>query len=241
MLIGVSTLPFVNEAFERALELFEKDLDFIEIMDDGQHDLGNSLEWLKSYDKTYFLHAPITDVNISSFDERYRRLSIERIKEHLELMAPLDLRLMVVHPGFYVWRSNEEEAREALKKSARELEQLQEEYSLKITLENMGNWAIALLKYPWEFEDLPLSMTLDVGHAHIMNVLEEFLTDDIDIAHAHIHDNMGVHDEHLEIGMGTIDWEKILPLLKDSGAALSLEVEEEEYIEGGIRRLLELK
>ena len=58
----------------------------------------------------------------------------------------------------------------------------------------------------------------DVGHAFIsggMNGIEHFISYFCDrIAHIHIHDNHGKQDEHLALRKGSINWKKVVFLLK---------------------------
>ena len=37
------------------------------------------------------------------------------------------------------------------------------------------------------------------------------------LVHLHVHDNDGKDDQHLPIGAGRIDWEKVVKILKDAG------------------------
>lgn len=63
-----------------------------------------------------------------------------------------------------------------------------------------------------------LKVHLDVGHAFIENgmkgIKEYIEAFSKDIEHIHIHDNHGESDEHLPVGKGKIDWNKVVELLK---------------------------
>jgi len=73
---------------------------------------------------------------------------------------------------------------------------------------------------------------LDVGHANIRPygrpprlplLLDAFAGR---IAHVHVHDNKGRYDEHLPLGVGTVDWPAAARALRDSGydGTVTLEV-----------------
>ena len=62
-----------------------------------------------------------------------------------------------------------------------------------------------------------LRVHLDVGHAHIHSkraIEEYFGLMKSKIVHVHVSDNHGNSDEHLPLGVGTIDWEYITNILK---------------------------
>lgn len=52
-------------------------------------------------------------------------------------------------------------------------------------------------------------MTIDFGHANTMGKVNDFIKVLKSASHVHIHDNHGKSDEHLAIGEGTIDWNKV--------------------------------
>ena len=64
---------------------------------------------------------------------------------------------------------------------------------------------------------------LDVGHANIRpygqpNRLESLLEEFGErIAHVHVHDNKGRYDEHLPLGVGTVDWPAAARALRATG------------------------
>jgi sugar phosphate isomerase/epimerase len=71
---------------------------------------------------------------------------------------------------------------------------------------------MAELRSPW------IGRTLDIGHAHINNHLEEFLRQPFDrMFNIHLHDNLGAEDQHLPVGEGTIPWGAILPRIAREG------------------------
>jgi sugar phosphate isomerase/epimerase len=74
------------------------------------------------------------------------------------------------------------------------------------------DWLMAELRSPW------IGRTLDFGHAHINNHIEEFLRQPFDrMFNIHLHDNLGATDQHLPLGEGAIPWGAILPRVAEAG------------------------
>ncbi|MGD1001376.1 MAG: sugar phosphate isomerase/epimerase family protein [Candidatus Brocadiia bacterium] len=98
---------------------------------------------------------------------------------------------------------------------------------MRLALENHTKAIItdALGDRPEDFEqvmaELPsprIGRTLDLGHAHINNQLEEFLRQPFDrVFNIHLHDNLGAEDQHLPLGDGAIRWGEILPRIAGEG------------------------
>jgi sugar phosphate isomerase/epimerase len=64
-----------------------------------------------------------------------------------------------------------------------------------------------------------------------MRNVPDFLKEKAKFTHVHVHDNHGVKDEHLEVGTGTVDWDRALSALRDyKGIAV---VEARSLEEGG--------
>lgn len=65
-----------------------------------------------------------------------------------------------------------------------------------------------------------LKLHLDIGHANLGGRKEigNFIIKGRKyIEHIHIHDNMGSDDDHMFLGMGSIDWRKVFRLLRKTG------------------------
>ncbi len=87
--VGVSMLYCLGEPFNRMVKRLGKmDTKYIEILDDGTHDLNKKRiallkEAAKSYNLTYSLHAPFADINISSPVKPMLDASIKRLTQSL--------------------------------------------------------------------------------------------------------------------------------------------------------------
>ncbi|MEM3823900.1 MAG: TIM barrel protein, partial [Candidatus Bathyarchaeia archaeon] len=95
------------------------------------------------------------------------------------------------------------------------------DYGVKVAIENVPEPYPFLMKNVENFRKFyeeveeDVGLALDVGHANLNGQIELFLEYFSDrITHIHAHDNDGREDQHLGIGFGTVNWEKIAKLLK---------------------------
>jgi len=226
---ALHTLP-LTEALDRISELTR----YAEIMDEGCHFLQSS-EPLQSYSLRYTIHAPSRSVNIASTLEPIRQASVEVIEDSFAIAADVGADV-VVHPGYFAWETEKERAQRQFHRSIAELSEMAGEYSIRYFVENMA-WEYFLLRTP---DELPLpdgaGFALDVGHAHIVGCLPDFLKQQI--GHFHLHDNDGRSDTHLAVGAGTVDFAAVMGAVGASGLDPVIEVGS---IEGAIESLIVLE
>lgn len=133
---------------------------------------------------------------------------------------------VTTHIGYYIglssWSWKRKQALDRLILSLEEVLPLCERLDVLLALENANPMPtdsefsylgdnINDLKYIFDKLKSPMiKLCLDVGHANTNEGPAKYIAAFADkIVVAHIHDNKGMHDEHLAIGMGTINW-KIL-------------------------------
>ncbi|MHC1570421.1 MAG: sugar phosphate isomerase/epimerase family protein [Methermicoccaceae archaeon] len=213
--VGVSTYFDMQSPLESVLTRAVEELgvECVEILSDGKHDITRvDTEVCESFELTYSVHAPM-ESNLASLREVLRRAAVEQIGEVLTAAAGIEAKVVVVHPGYFMWDYEEEEAYEACRTSLHTLEGMQKEYGITIAVENMTGWGNTILTQPEHLDVLGgLGMTLDVGHANVMGRLYDFLESER-IVHAHIHDNHGEDDEHAPLGTGNIDFKRVFQKL----------------------------
>jgi sugar phosphate isomerase/epimerase len=233
-MIGVSTFCLHKQPLMTALDQISAITDTIEVMDDGPHHIESS-ELLESYVVTFALHAPSRGVNIASVLEPIRRASVEVTGHCFRIAAEVDAHV-IVHPGYFAWEEEREQATRQFIRSLSDLDNLAKEYSITYYFENMGNWNYFFLRYPSE---LPLiggtGLALDVGHAYLNKCLDAFL--ECPIRHVHIHDNDGKDDAHLPVGDGTIDFGRVMDAVIQNGAVPIIEVSSFTGVQDSITRL----
>jgi len=91
-----------------------------------------------------------------------------------------------------------------------------------------------------------LMFTLDIGHAHmkarktdtVVHMIKELKPY---LRHVHLHDNHGWKDEHLPLGVGTVDVPRVTQALKEAGydgtITLEIHAEDREYLAISKRKL----
>ncbi|NJE05450.1 sugar phosphate isomerase/epimerase [Thermococcus sp. M36] len=224
------------KGFERWVERAKRlGFDFIEVVSEWPHYLTgetvNSFrEVADSYGMKITVHAPFSDINIASFNDRIRRASLEIIRETVRLAAELDAVSVTVHPGHCspVSIRNRERYLDIHRRSLRRVAEWGVEYGVAVGVENMPRFPILDAQTAGRLlelvDGLEVGVTFDLGHLNTAGGgFDGFLRMFRDrIVHVHLHDNSGAADEHLALGEGTVPWGEVLPKL--SGVAMALEV-----------------
>jgi sugar phosphate isomerase/epimerase len=253
--VGVSTLFCLGEPFNRMVKrLGAMDTKYIEILEDGTHDLNKERikllkEAAKSYSLTYSLHAPFADINIGSPVKTMLNASMKRLKQSLTNAHAIDAKMWVFHPAqrtgigqFYPDAD--------FKTMCRSIEQLYavaEEYGINIALENLPHKYWFLMSTPAEFmlmykeTNLPIGITLDLGHANLEGQIQPFMNQLADkIVHVHASNNDGSDDQHNGIADGNIDYELFTDILKKTGYDKTVVVESMRGVPESITKLKKL-
>jgi len=253
--VGVSMLYRLGEPFNRMVKrLGTMDTKYIEIVDDGTGDLNKPRcaqlrEAAKSYDLTYSLHAPFADINIGSPAKPMLAAAMKRLKQSLANANAMDAKMWVFHPAQITGIS--QFYPDALFKqsctSIQELFGLAEEYGVNMALENLPAKYGFLMSTPAEFQrfyketNLPIGITLDLGHANLEGQIQPFFDQLADkIVHIHASNNDGSDDQHNGVLDGNIDYEKFAQNLKRIGYDKIVVVESIRGVPESIARLKQL-
>ena len=223
-MIGVSSTEFSAYLFEEVIQEIPKVFEHWEIFAEAEHRLpsleSRLMDIIPSYNLSYSIHAPISDINIGSLNERIREDSVIELLTTAETAANLNIDLMTIHPGLTSMAVPymEEKAIEKAKKSLRSLDRISSEYGVMIAVENMPAFPFMLGRTAEELKELieptNLRFCLDIGHANTTDQIDELIKEFRDrLVNIHIHDNHGDHDEHLTLGEGTIDFKKVISSL----------------------------
>ncbi len=233
---GVSTYCLIDKPLENALTLLSDVTKVVEIMDDGLHYMDTP-EILHSFSYTYYIHAPARTVNIASHLDAIRKASVKVIRHAMDMGADADAKGVVVHPGFAPWLQERDVSVFQLHKSLIELKKHSDELSIPVFVENMPKSKYFFLQKPDELSHFSeFEFALDVGHAHICGVLDDFLK--VPVSHLHIHDNKGNADSHAAIGDGTVDFAPIYDLIRKEDLCPIIETE---TFDGVLRSVTQLK
>ena len=200
-------------------------------------------EWLDDTRlQLHAIHAPITESYIdgtwgplfstawSLREERAR--AIEEIQAALNVARRIETGFLVVHLGTPTgYASDRDNHPTAAARSVTELHDLTSPLGLQLALEVIPNTlstATALVDLLENESDRPgLGVCLDFGHAFLGgDVIDEIETASEYLVTTHLHDNLGVTDQHLVPFDGRIDWPTAMMTLQKIGydGALILEV-----------------
>jgi sugar phosphate isomerase/epimerase len=168
-------------------------------------------------------HAPYeAPLDLASADGRLRTPAetSDTLRRCLDRAERLGARLVTLHLGSCPKELDRAFALEQVIEGIRLALPDLERRRIRIALENHTQAIItsSLGDHPEDFDLLMAALpaewvgrTLDVGHAHINNHLDEFLSRPFDrVWNIHLHDNHGREDEHLPLGEGSIPWGEVL-------------------------------
>ncbi|MBP1912717.1 sugar phosphate isomerase/epimerase family protein [Thermococcus stetteri] len=175
-------------------------------------------ETLETIGLNVTVHAPFSDLNIASFNEKIRGASLEILEETIRLASELEAKAVTVHPGHCspVSRKYQAEYIEIHRRSLRALSMLSAEYGIPVGVENMPKFPILDAQTPERLallvDGIAVGITFDIGHLNTTTRdFEGFLKLFGErIVAVHMHDNHGKSDEHLTPGEGTVPWEEVL-------------------------------
>jgi len=247
---GASTLYLVHakepfEALERQITAErsrEEEPDIWEVVDSEHHSLDKSrvgkLKDLVSIGFKMSLHCPYDPwINIADKEPFRRKQSINRIKESIDAAAELEGVSYNLHPGAY--RGSVEDRKRLRSLNADSIAILYDyadSRGIVLSVENMPPNQGYFLVTPQEFLDikeekgLDLKVTFDSGHANLAGLVNDFLKAlGESVFEVHAHDNRGAFDEHLSVGLGSIDWLKIIRELCSRGKMIYFVAETYEH------------
>jgi sugar phosphate isomerase/epimerase len=215
--------------------------------------IRSDMKALKDLLSTYNLglvgHMPWF-LNIIHPYEGVRAAMIAECRKVFGICGELGIEHVTVHPDFMKLKRDRKEIMATTAESLSELASAAKENGLTLCLENFEEdyFSAKDLRHIME-KTGGLKMTLDVGHAYmkaggVNTVLEMIEKLKGYLHHVHIHDNHGGHDEHLPLGVGTIDVKKVVQALKDAGydKTMTLEIhsDDREYLQISRRKLKEM-
>ncbi|MBN2111355.1 MAG: sugar phosphate isomerase/epimerase [Methanosarcinaceae archaeon] len=225
--LSFSSRAVLEDPFSWAYELEDLGYSGWEIVQEGSQCLTDeNLPCVRDIKETTSLelsiHLPFSDMNIASLNPGIHNEVLRQLKYCLQMASGL-VEVAVLHPGYmspYGARLPERSLQTSID-SVRILCDHAADLGITIAVENMPNFPKIFGQRPEEMLEIlertdrkNVGMTLDVGHANTMGLLDEFVEKcRSKLSHMHIHDNHGEHDEHLPLGQGNIDWKKLMKSL----------------------------
>lgn len=175
------------------------------------------------------LHPPF-NMNLCSWSPWVRRYYISYLEKCIRLAYELQAGYVTLHLGNFhrsaAWSSPRQQALERLVKVLAKLLPVSEANRVCLALENvvpippqvgfafLGDNLDDFLFIFSCLESAYLKLCLDIGHAHTAEGPLAYVEKlGARIIGAHFHDNRGSHDEHLDVGKGTVPWEALVAAL----------------------------
>ena len=190
-----------------------------EIVADGSYRLDNPenvariADVIGSLPLGISVHAPYADLNLATLNYPIWRESVRQVCTCIRRASEWTDRV-TIHPGYLspVGKIMPERAWQQQKEALVEIGSVASDHSVLACLENMIGIREFLCRMPEELAGMVegiegIGITIDIGHANTVGLVSEFLPFLSAASHLHVHDNHGVHDEHLPLGTGTIDWD----------------------------------
>jgi len=165
--------------------------------------------------------------------EKVRKAAVEEMRSALIAFVELGVSKVTVHPDKSIpFALGLKGILQRNLLSFAEVDALAKPMGIQILIENMDRTFNTKEQLQETFSQLPqLGFHLDVGHANLnseKNRTEEFLQAFHNrLMHVHLSDNFGrAEDLHLPLGVGNIDWKKMVSLIKGFGydGTITLEV-----------------
>ena len=234
MLYGAMNFP-VKPILEEIDEIAALEFDYLELAMDPPNAHYSTIRdnraqiqsALAAHSMQLVCHLP-TFVSIADLTESIRQASLDEMYNSLEVAAELNTLKVVLHPGHIGGLASfvMDMALDYGMKSLEAIIAKADRLGISVCLENMFP-RIQSFYEPSHFTDIlerfpDLKLTLDSGHAHIGSRNEQRIFDFIRqfghrIGHVHLSDNLGHRDDHLPIGGGKINFQKIAKALNGCG------------------------
>lgn len=158
------------------------------------------------------MHGAFLDVTVFSQDENIRRISEQRMEQSMEIARRLGVRGVVFHTNCNPLLEGKEYDSRVVEYTAAFLKKLLERYpEFDIYLENMFDHTPDILR---RISDrlsgyANYGVCFDYAHASIYSKDIVSFIEALSgyVKHIHINDNDLIHDLHLAVGDGMLDWE----------------------------------
>ena len=227
---------FLKFASKLKVDLVELKLDKLELLQtlNSQKSLTEITDLLYTYNFKYSVHAPSININLASLNPTILKASLKTVLKAVTFAAEINADLIISHVGRlsndYPYKYVKKSLKNALKTLSK-INKKSTDLNVTFTIENdhkSGDYILA--GYPKQLsyliENIGCKLTFDVGHANTLGKPEKFIKELKDhIVNVHLHDNNGENDEHLPIGNGNINFQKVLDSLGNKVLKIPLTIE----------------
>lgn len=233
ILFGNEVNP-MNDIVEEIQLIKKLGFDFAEITIESPFNLPEILEIRKSEIKKvlkFFSRPPLAhftwEVELGAVNEDVRKYWVKEAKIAMKTASDLGCTKFTVHytSSIYFVGENQTLVKKILDnyiKSLKELVKFANTLNIQLMLENaaLERREVHLKNFSYIIDNVPgLKVNIDISHAFLsggMQLIADFIKHfGKKIIHLHFSDNSGRHDEHLSIGNGKINYEKVVEMIKE--------------------------
>lgn len=175
-----------------------------------------------------------------------RKAAVQELKRYFPVFNSIGTEYVTIHANWPGMIFSDREGVKFQAETLKELVELAGGFGLKLLYEPIDSVRDSLENVSMILKRVPgLYFHLDIGHANLYGRKpEEFIRRfRSKLKHVHLHDNHGNFDAHLPMGCGSIEWEKVLKVLKKYyNGTITLEVfsREKKYVLLTRKKLKEL-
>ncbi|WP_277555370.1 sugar phosphate isomerase/epimerase family protein [Halobaculum limi] len=178
------------------------------------------------------VHLPFRGVDPGSPFQAVRSGSVAELEAHVDLATDLGARKATVHPTSNAWTHAHDDAvvGDAIVESIDHLDGYAADRGVELVAENVPKGRFDTNRIDELLDRTDVSLCLDTGHARVDGRddggIAAFVDDHANrISHLHLNDVRGGSDEHLPVGAGFVDFERLFRAFPDDWeGTLSAEV-----------------
>jgi len=223
MKIGVMNYPN-NNLIEEIKWISENGFDFIDL----------TIEPLEAYKiDTKNVNKALNNFNLDAIGhtnpflpsifpiQSIRKVCLEEFKKYVDMFSKIGIKLVNIHPFYDAPFLSDEDKIKANIQFLKQVNKLCKSKGITLMFENYIKPFDGPEVFTRILKEIPdLKIHLDIGHCNInqeKNLTKAFFKRfGNKITHLHFSDNKGKDDDHLPLGCGNIEWEKIIKIIKKS-------------------------
>jgi len=197
------------------------------------------------YEPSLSFHAPFMDLSPGAVDNKIRDITVERFFQMFDIAEKLHPESIVFHSGYDKWKYAFKVnvwLEESLITGNKILPRA-EKLNVKIAIENIFEEEPESLQLLMKKINSPhFGICFDTGHFNLFSKesLDEWMFYLSDyIVELHLHDNNKNFDEHLAIGEGCFDFEKLFSMIKTKNCIYTIESHSVESVFKSIKKFYE--
>ncbi len=192
----------------------------------AQGEIAQIAAWLNEYGVSLLdLHGAIgPEKDWAAVEEDRRLAGVALVGNRLEMTARLGGQVVIMHAGLAARPDGTVPAWDPLKQSLDALQPQARQLGVRIAIEN-GDWPLihaVLDAYPPDY----IGLCYDAGHGNIDGVgLAQLASTKDRLISIHLHDNDGTADQHRLPFTGTVDWARLMLILRASSYTKCISME----------------